>query len=212
MDFSFRHTPSILLGRPDNSFSFLVFSCFGKLLEHSSWGFFTDSSRFCAYEPVFRSFFSVLLFIFVFEFEQIFKNDLKKIKFWTVLNLNKFKFKQIWIKTKSSLNKFEFEQIRVWTNSNLNIFEFEHFFEFEHNIRNWTDFELNKFLSEQFFKIIWAFFISPNISKFKKKVHPYWAGPPGAPSGVDVPSDATSADQALPKKTLLRIAPRSFKQ
>jgi hypothetical protein len=127
------------------------------------------------------------------------------------LNQNKIKLEQIRVWTNSRLNKFEFEQIRVWTNSNLNIFEFEHFFEFEHNIRNWTDFELNKFLSEQFFKIIWAFFISPNISKFtkkgnrkkNKKVRPYRAGPPGAPSGVDVPSDATSADQALPCYTPL---------
>jgi hypothetical protein len=137
---------------------FLVFSGFRNLLEHSG-RVFTGSSRFYVCEPVFLSFL-VLVFCFFFRFSNLNKfsklNLKKKIKFWTVLNLNNFESEQNQVWTNLNLNKIKFEQIRIWTNSNLNKFEFKQiwiwtnssltiFFEFEHEIRNWTDFELNKF-------------------------------------------------------------------
>jgi hypothetical protein len=85
-----------LLGRPDNSFRFLVFSGFRNLLEHSG-RVFAGSSRFYVCEPVFLSLF-VLVFCFFsfFEFEPIFKIDFfKKNQI-----LNSFKFEQFWIWTK----------------------------------------------------------------------------------------------------------------
>jgi hypothetical protein len=87
MDFSFTHTPSILLGRPNNSFRFLVFSGFRNLLEHSGRVF---RSWFYVCEPVFLSFL-VLVFCFIFLF--------------SFLNLNRFSKLNI-LKKKSNFEQF----------------------------------------------------------------------------------------------------------
>jgi hypothetical protein len=69
-------TPLVLLGRPNNSFRFLVFFGFRNLLEHSV-GFFSQVLAVLSLWAGFPQFFkfSVLFFIFVFRIWTYFQID-----------------------------------------------------------------------------------------------------------------------------------------